>query len=313
MQSDDHVELLTVGPGGTVTGLSARFVVGCDGGHSMIRKQSGIAFPGILNEQVVARTALVAPTEQIRPVSTDPTRTMLRGRILIEGFGEIDGIFHRTERGVIAVALSGPDHVLINTLEWEDHPAGDSPGSGAPMTLAELEASVERVLGVRIRLASPPEGSPSLLRRVCGRNTRLAERYRDRRVFLAGDAAQAAVDQARPDTAPPLVALYQATANVLRVKSSWSFSMDTAVARSDTVEQIHCRMLETCDRLFRRLRDSGSLRPDVDPVWARRVYYALIHEACQDVAAESDPDTDALATQLIDTLLRGIGTPATPL
>lgn len=87
--------------------------------------------------------------------------------------------------------------------------------------------------------------------------------------------------------------------------------MDTALAKGDEVEEIQCRMLDTCDRLFRRLRDSGSKRPDVDPVWARRVYYALIHEACQDVGAESDPDT--LATQLIDTLLRGVGTPATPL
>jgi hypothetical protein len=43
------------------------------------------------------------------------------------------------------------------------------------------------------------------------------------------------------------------------------------------------------------------------------VYYALIHEACQDAGAEPEPDTDTLATQLIDTLLRGVGTPATPL
>jgi AcrR family transcriptional regulator len=124
---------------------------------------------------------------------------------------------------------------------------------------------------------------------------------------------EAAVDEARPDTAPPLVALYQATANVLRVKFSWGFSMGTALAKGGEVEEIQCRMLDTCDRLFRRLRDSGALRADVDPVWARRVYYALIHEACQDVGAESGPDADTLATQLINTLLRGVGTPTAPL
>jgi hypothetical protein len=95
---------------------------------------------------------------------------------------------------------------------------------------------------------------------------------------------------------------------VLRVKVSWGFSMDTALAKGDEVEEIQRRVLDTCDRLFRRLRDSGALRADVDPVWTRRVYFALIHEACQDVGAESNADT--IATQLIDTLLRGVGTPA---
>ncbi|WP_345602635.1 hypothetical protein [Pseudonocardia adelaidensis] len=94
---------------------------------------------------------------------------------------------------------------------------------------------------------------------------------------------------------------------------SWGFAMDSALAKGEEVEEIQCRMLDTCDRLFRRLRDTGALRSDVDPVWARRVYYALIHEACQDVVAESAPDIDTLATQLIDTLLRGVGTPAAPL
>jgi len=185
-QSDDHVELLTVDRDGRETELSARFVVGCDGGHSVIRKQSGIAFPGIVNDQVVSRAALIAPTEQIRPA--------VGGRIAVEGFGEIQGLggagsLHRTERGVIMIALLDPAHPLINTIEWENHPAGSFPGPGAPMTLAEVEASVERVLGVHVSLAPPPDGSPTLLRRQSGRNTRLAERYRDRRVFLAGDAA----------------------------------------------------------------------------------------------------------------------------
>jgi AcrR family transcriptional regulator len=133
---------------------------------------------------------------------------------------------------------------------------------------------------------------------------------------LAGWASrqlEAAVDEARPDTAPPLVALYQATANVLRVKFSWGFSMGTALAKGGEVEEIQCRILDTCDRLFRRLRDSGALRADVDPVWARRVYYALIHEVCQDAGTESGPDADTLATQLINTLLRGVGAPAAPL
>jgi hypothetical protein len=57
------------------------------------------------------------------------------------------------------------------------------------MTLTEMEDSLERVLGVRLTLTDPPHGAPTLLRRLSGRNTRVADRYRDRRVFLVGDAA----------------------------------------------------------------------------------------------------------------------------
>ncbi|TDO43179.1 TetR family transcriptional regulator [Kribbella sp. VKM Ac-2527] len=128
-----------------------------------------------------------------------------------------------------------------------------------------------------------------------------------------------AVDDARPDTSPPLVALYQATANVLRVKLSWGFSMNTSLAKGNESERIWNAVVDRCDQLFRRLQDAGVLRAEVDPVWARRVYYALIHEVCQDLSTTSnettgsDPDTDALATQLIDTLLRGTGSPTAQL
>jgi 2-polyprenyl-6-methoxyphenol hydroxylase-like FAD-dependent oxidoreductase len=180
-QSDDHVDLVVTSLDGAQENLSTRFLVGCDGGHSEIRKQAGIAFPGIVDEKVVARAAIVAPTGQITQAAGD--------RIAIGGFGELPGYFHRTESGVIMAAFLAPEQPFITTLEWEDHPAGSHPGPGAPMTFEEMEASVERVLGVHVTLSSPPEGSPTLLRRICGRNTRLADRYRDRRVFLAGDAA----------------------------------------------------------------------------------------------------------------------------
>jgi hypothetical protein len=90
---------------------------------------------------------------------------------------------------LVGVALLDPEHPLVHTVEWEDEPAGAFPGSGVPMTLAEMEASVERILGAPVSLTPPPDGAPTLLRRLCGRNTRVAGRYRNRRVLLAGDAA----------------------------------------------------------------------------------------------------------------------------
>ena len=124
-----------------------------------------------------------------------------------------------------------------------------------------------------------------------------------------------------PAGAPPLVALYQVTANVLRVKIGWGFAMSRSAPEDPETARVHTEVLEQCDLLFRRARDAGVLRPDADLDWARRVYYALIHEAAHERrsaaeargperdGAEGDggQDVDALATLVVDTLLRGVG------
>jgi 2-polyprenyl-6-methoxyphenol hydroxylase-like FAD-dependent oxidoreductase len=179
-QAGDQVEVVARGHGGTETTITAAYLVGCDGGNSMIRKQSGIGFPGTTDD-VVDRSALIGPSDRFRFVPG--------GRVVIDGVGEIPAVFHRTDHGVFSLLPHDPQRPLVNTAEWEDGAAGSFPGPGAPMTMAEMEDSVERVLGVRLPLTAPPEGAPTLLRRLCHRNSRLADRYRDGRVFIAGDAA----------------------------------------------------------------------------------------------------------------------------
>lgn len=128
---------------------------------------------------------------------------------------------------------------------------------------------------------------------------------------MAGWATEqfhAAVDAARPESAPPLVALYQVTANVLRVKISWKFAMSRTTETDPTVARVHADVLARCDNLLRRAQDAGLLRADVDLVWARRVFYALVDEGCH--GSHGDEDPDALATAIVHTLLHGIGTDA---
>ncbi|MGH3276071.1 MAG: FAD-dependent monooxygenase, partial [Streptosporangiaceae bacterium] len=67
---------------------------------------------------------------------------------------------------------------IVSTVE--EDPSADL---SAPMTLDELRGSFRRVLG-----ADLPMSDPQLLTRTVG-NSRQADRYRARRIFIAGDAA----------------------------------------------------------------------------------------------------------------------------
>jgi hypothetical protein len=93
----------------------------------------------------------------------------------------------------------------------------------------------------------------------------------------------------------------------MRVKTSWSFAMNRVPDEAHPeAARINAELRVRCDQLLRRAREAGVLRPDTDLDWTRRVYYALIHEA----AGEPDGgDADALATKIVDTLLRGFGSP----
>jgi hypothetical protein len=81
-------------------------------------------------------------------------------------------------------------------------------------------------------------------------------------------------------------------------------------APGNQADRLNAKLVERCDGLFQRLHEAGVLRPTVDPIWARRVYYALLHEVCES-RSDDDPDpqtTDELAMQIVDTL-RGVGGP----
>ena len=73
---------------------------------------------------------------------------------------------------------------MVGTLEY-----GVPADMTAPLTVAEMQESIRRVLGVPVPLTPPADDGATLGRRLVGTNTRIAERFRDRRVLLVGDSA----------------------------------------------------------------------------------------------------------------------------
>lgn len=176
VQDGDGVTLTVDGPGGAYE-LRARYVVGADSAHSPVRKAAGIAFPGVTHDRTTTRSAhATVPPEWVDPAT---------GALNVPGHGPVLPFLPvRTTHGGFTYAPLPGRPPLVATTEW-DEPANDE-----PMTLDEMRASVRRVLGADVPLGPPPGATgPHVLRRLNGGNTRVAERYRDGRVFLVGDAA----------------------------------------------------------------------------------------------------------------------------
>ncbi|WP_411124020.1 TetR/AcrR family transcriptional regulator [Streptomyces sp. x-19] len=188
------------------------------------------------------------------------------------------------------------------------------PASPKPLR-ADTERTVRAILEAAERvLSANPAATMEQIAEAAGvARTTVHRRFASREALITALAAWAtqrfheAVEAARPQTAPPAVALYQVTANVLRVKTGWGFAMGALPTDAPEVARVHTDVLARCAQLFVRLRDAGVLPPDTDLDWARRVYYALIHEAASQ-APDTDAALDALATRVVGTLLHGIGT-----
>jgi 2-polyprenyl-6-methoxyphenol hydroxylase-like FAD-dependent oxidoreductase len=155
-QSPDRVTATLKQPDGTSRKITAAYVAGCDGGRSTVRELSGITFPGAPYEHVF----FVADTEATGPMVPDELNVYL-WRDGFHLFFPMRGKDRWRVIGILPKALRGRDDV----------------------TFEELSPAIRREAGAKLVFKECSWFSTYRIYH------RAAEKFRDRRCFLLGDAA----------------------------------------------------------------------------------------------------------------------------
>ena len=143
--------------------LRAQYLVGCDGGRSLIRKAAGIDFPG----SDPTTSNLIAEVE----MTETPELGIHRSALGIHSFGRME---YEIRDGQVVYKDEGPIGVLVTEQHF---------GATAEPTLRDLSDALIAACGTDYGVHSPT----SITRFTD--MTRQAASYRKGRVLLAGDAA----------------------------------------------------------------------------------------------------------------------------
>jgi 2-polyprenyl-6-methoxyphenol hydroxylase-like FAD-dependent oxidoreductase len=143
--------------------VRAEYLVGCDGGRSLVRKFAGIDFPG----WDATTSNLIAEVE----MAEQPKFGMHRTAAGIHGIGRVE---YKIRDGEVVYADHGPMRVMVTE---------EQVGPATEPTLPDLSDALITAYGTDYGVHSP-----IWISRFTDM-TRQAASYRDRRVLLAGDAA----------------------------------------------------------------------------------------------------------------------------
>ncbi|GAA1261454.1 MULTISPECIES: FAD-dependent monooxygenase [Streptomyces] len=174
-----EVEAVLAHADGRIERLHARYVVGCDGAHSLVRKAAGLTFEGdALPEQYM-----------IGDVEVDwelPAGYSMRS-VNLDANGEVDDM-------LVCIPMPGVRRYWLSMLrpraQAEGEDGSSTPdgtvlglGDGQGLDLGQIQAVLDRL--------SPEVTTASTLRWSSTFRTshRLVDRYRNGRLFVAGDAA----------------------------------------------------------------------------------------------------------------------------
>jgi len=155
-QTPDGVTIDGTGPAGPFQ-TSARYLIGADGARSLVRAQAGIEFPGYPATMALALGDVVLDNP---PKALAISMVNAEGCLLVAPLGD------------------GKHHRIVLMDRTRRHVAKDE-----PFALEELATSAIKISGQDFQ-----PRDPIWLSRFTD-ETRLATRYREGRIFLAGDAA----------------------------------------------------------------------------------------------------------------------------
>jgi 2-polyprenyl-6-methoxyphenol hydroxylase-like FAD-dependent oxidoreductase len=145
------------------TSLRAKYLLGCDGGRSLVRRTAGIEFPG----WDPTTSFLIAEVE----LAEEPELGIRRDALGIHSLGRLE---YEIRDGEVVYMDGGPVRVMVT----EEHL-----GPTNEATLGDLSEALIAVWGTDYGVHSP-----TWISRFTDM-ARQATAYRDRRVLLAGDAA----------------------------------------------------------------------------------------------------------------------------
>ncbi|MFI9271226.1 FAD-dependent monooxygenase [Kitasatospora sp. NPDC052896] len=238
----DEVEAVLAHADGRIERLHARYVVGCDGAHSTVRKAAGLTFEGnAFPEQYM-----------ISDVELDwdlPAGYSMRA-VNLDANGAVDDM-------LVCIPMPGVRRYCLSMLRpcaqaggEDDSSAPDGMRDGRGPDLGEIQAVLDRL--------SPEPTTASTLRwsstfRI---SHRLVDRYRNGRLFVAGDAAH---------IHPPIGGQGLNTGVQDAYNLAWKLALTIrGMATDDVLESYHAERhpvaQEVVDRTVRHARTSSHAR-----------------------------------------------------